>query len=618
MKFMFAPEARPLPGYTIKRAIDRGGFGEVYYALSDSGKEVALKLLQRNTDVELRGIAECLNLKHPNLLSLFDVRTDEEGSHWLVMEYISGKSLELTLEGHPQGLPPAEVENWFTQMCAGVNYLHERGVVHRDLKPANIFREGPIVKIGDVGLAKSITPSRRSIQTESVGTVYYMAPEVAKGKYGSEIDVYSLGVMLFEMLTGRLPFSGESTGEILMKHLTEKPDLEKVPERFRPVVARALAKDPTKRTPSASVLAEEFRAAAGGKVVAQELTWDDMVAPPAPRRSAPPVAQPRKSNPLAETQASRRSGAASPMKPLVIAMCIMGVIFAMKSGAGSAGMFRLLVLGLVGVAVYKGWGVFGSAMRGANLVPVSAPRPPVIPQIPKAPRYRSEATSPATLRRLPLSSRMEDLTTSMTRAAFWTAIATVIVGLNTTLLGQIGDLTSDPARLAFYSITTLLGTWALLIPAKLWEGKEAQGPARRVILTAIGAAVGVGAAWLHEQLYLESMTMTANTFPGLLRTVGDRPLFGPDLQPSTAGFAVFFAALFGIRRWWWQADAFRSARFRFSSTILTALLGFVIPAAFVFPQNWAVLWAVSLSSIVQLSAGWVPVAERSEFLTKAA
>ena len=616
MKFMFAPEARPLAGYTIKRAIDRGGFGEVYYALSDSGKEVALKLLQRNTDVELRGIAECLNLKHPNLLSLFDVRTDEEGSHWLVMEYISGKSLELTLEGHPQGLPPAEVENWFTQMCAGVNYLHERGVVHRDLKPANIFREGPVVKIGDVGLAKSITPSRRSIQTESVGTVYYMAPEVAKGKYGSEIDVYSLGVMLFEMLTGRLPFSGESTGEILMKHLTEKPDLEKVPLPYRPVVARALAKDPTKRTPSASILAEEFRAAAGGKVVAHELTWDDMVAPAAPRRPAPPVAQPRKSNPLAETQASQVAGVpSSPLKPMAIAFCIIAVIMATKGGLSH---MEMLVLGVVGVAVYRGWGVFGSAMRGANLAPVSTPRPAVIPKIPQAPRYRSEATSPATLRRLPLSSRMEDLTTSMTRAAFWTAIATVIVGLNTTLLGQIGDLTSDPARLAFYSITTLLGTWALLIPAKLWEGKEGHGPGRRIILTTIGALVGVGAAWLHEQLYLENMTSAANTFPGLMRTVADRPLFGPDLQPSTVGFVVFFAALFGIRRWWWQADAFRSARFRFSSTILTALLGFVIPAAFVFPQNWAVLWAVSLSCIVQLSSGWVPTAERSEFLTKAA
>src|SRR4029078_4786421 len=112
MKFTFAPEATPLAGYTIKRAIDRVGCGEVYYALSDSGKEVALKLLQRNQQVELRGVSQCLNLKHPNLVTLFDIRTDDEGAHWVVMEYMSGRSLEQVLANHPQGLPLQEVEDW--------------------------------------------------------------------------------------------------------------------------------------------------------------------------------------------------------------------------------------------------------------------------------------------------------------------------------------------------------------------------------------------------------------------------------------------------------------------------------------------------------------------------
>ncbi len=219
MKFTFAPEATPLAGYTIKRAIDRGGFGEVYYALSDSGKEVALKLLQRNQQVELRGVSQCLNLKHPNLVTLYDIKTDSDGDHWVVMEYVSGKSLETVLDEHPQGLPLQDVEDWLAGIAAGTAFLHDRGIVHRDLKPANVFRENGIVKIGDVGLSKFITPSRRSAQTESVGTVYYMAPEVARGKYGSELDVYSLGVLLFEMITGQVPFTGESTGEILMKHL---------------------------------------------------------------------------------------------------------------------------------------------------------------------------------------------------------------------------------------------------------------------------------------------------------------------------------------------------------------------------------------------------------------
>src|SRR5258708_21299309 len=141
MKFTFAPEATRLAGYTIKRAIDRGGFGEVYYALSDSGKEVALKLLQRNQQVELRGVSQCLNLKHPNLVTIFDIRTDAEGDHWVVMEYVSGKSLEVVLDEHPQGLPLAEGEERLGGVASGAAVLHSRGIVHRELKPVNAFAE---------------------------------------------------------------------------------------------------------------------------------------------------------------------------------------------------------------------------------------------------------------------------------------------------------------------------------------------------------------------------------------------------------------------------------------------------------------------------------------------
>ncbi|MFM7160498.1 MAG: serine/threonine protein kinase, partial [Planctomycetaceae bacterium] len=261
MKFTFAPDSSPLPGLRIQRAIDRGGFGEVYYGLTDAGKEVALKLLQRNAEVELRGVRQCLNLKHPNLLSIFDLRTDAEGNHWVVMEYITGPSLSRELEQHPRGLAPAVVADWLDGMAAGVGYLHEQGLVHRDLKPANVFREGGVVKIGDVGLSKAIAPSQRSQQTQSVGTVHYMAPEVSQGRYGRELDIYSLGVMAYEMLTGEVPFRGESVGEILMKHLTTQPDLGKLPAAFRGVVGQALEKDPLRRTASAQELARAFRQA---------------------------------------------------------------------------------------------------------------------------------------------------------------------------------------------------------------------------------------------------------------------------------------------------------------------------------------------------------------------
>src|SRR5262245_53200555 len=90
MKFLYASGSRPLDGYTIKRGIGRGGFGEVYFATSEAGKEVALKHVERNLEVELRGVGQCLNLKHINLIDLFDIRYDEQGDAWVVMEYVAG------------------------------------------------------------------------------------------------------------------------------------------------------------------------------------------------------------------------------------------------------------------------------------------------------------------------------------------------------------------------------------------------------------------------------------------------------------------------------------------------------------------------------------------------
>ena len=262
MKFTFAPESRPLDGFTIKRAIARGGFGEVYYALADSGKEVAIKLLQDNLEVELRGVTQCLNLKHPNLVTLFDIKQDGDGDHWIVMEFVGGKTLDRVVHEHANGLPLDEVLAWLEGIAAGIGFLHDRGIVHRDLKPANIFRENGIVKVGDVGLSKFIAPSRRSAHTQSVGTVYYMAPEVAKGRYGREVDVYSLAVILYELLTGKVPFDGETTAEILMKHLTERPNLSPISPNLRPVFEAALEKDPQRRTSDVLELARQFRAAA--------------------------------------------------------------------------------------------------------------------------------------------------------------------------------------------------------------------------------------------------------------------------------------------------------------------------------------------------------------------
>ncbi len=267
-RFAYASGARPLEGYTIKRGIGHGGFGEVYFATSDAGKEVALKLIRRNLDIELRGVTQCLNLKHPNLLSLYDVRQDNQGDTWVVMELMTGQSLEELLARNPNGLPVDEALAWMHGIAAGVAYLHDHGIVHRDLKPGNIFVDEGIVKIGDYGLSKFISCSRRSGQTGSVGTVHYMAPEIANGRYGKEIDIYALGIILYEMLTGHVPFEGESVGEILMKHLTAEPDVSRVAEPYRTIVARALAKDPAQRFASVNELIALLPPAPVGAAVA--------------------------------------------------------------------------------------------------------------------------------------------------------------------------------------------------------------------------------------------------------------------------------------------------------------------------------------------------------------
>ncbi len=247
MKFTYSSGQRPLDGFTIKRGIGRGGFGEVYFAISDGGKEVALKLVRGDHLVELRGVAHCLNLKHPNLVALYDLRKDQLGDHWVIMEYVAGEGLNAVITRHPGGLPRELVREWFLGIARAIAYLHDHGIVHRDLKPANVFLENGVVKVGDYGLSKSISTSQGTPQTMSIGTVHYMAPEISTGNYNRQIDIYALGVILYEMVTGRVPFDGESAGEILMKHLTSAPDLSRVPKEWVAIIARALSKNPSQR-----------------------------------------------------------------------------------------------------------------------------------------------------------------------------------------------------------------------------------------------------------------------------------------------------------------------------------------------------------------------------------
>ena len=247
---------RPLEGYTIQRAAGRGGFGEVYYAISDSGREVALKLVMTYEQIELRGISQCMNIKSPQLVTIFDVKYGTDGRPWVIMEYVSGPSLRELLDAAPSGLGVTKAAFFLREIGKGLTYLHDCGIVHRDLKPGNIFYEDGFVKIGDYGLSKAMSMTRHSGQTVAVGTLHYMAPEIGQGHYDRTIDIYALGALLYEMLTGQVPFFGSSPAEVLMKHLTSDVNLDGIEEPFQGVIKKAMAKNPADRFQSVQEMVE--------------------------------------------------------------------------------------------------------------------------------------------------------------------------------------------------------------------------------------------------------------------------------------------------------------------------------------------------------------------------
>ena len=300
-KFIYSSGDRPLSGYVIKRGIGQGGFGEVYYAVSEAGKEVALKLVRGNAEVELRGMQQCINLKHQNLVSLYDIKIDDRGDNWVIMEYVAGESLSQVLNRYPQGLPVEQALSIFSELCMAMQALHESGIVHRDLKPANVFIENGMVKVGDYGLCKFISGTQKSPQTQSIGTVHYMAPEISTGNYGKQVDIYAAGVMLYEMMTGKLPFDGETVGEILMKHLTAQPDLGLIPKEYLNVITKSLAKNPSERYSSFREFLDDVQKVAGKDVVK---SMPQVYASPQ-AMYAPPVASSAVTTPYPAPQSSQ-------------------------------------------------------------------------------------------------------------------------------------------------------------------------------------------------------------------------------------------------------------------------------------------------------------------------
>lgn len=639
MKFTFAPESRPLDGYTIKRAIHRGGFGEVYYALSDAGKEVALKLLNNNLDVEIRGVSQCLNLKHPNLVTIFDIRQDTDKDHWVVMEYVSGRGLYETMQDHPNGMPVEQVRDWLAGMTAGLSFLHDRGIVHRDLKPANVFRDPSGVKIGDVGLSKYISESRRSAQTQSVGTVYYMAPEVAKGRYGREVDVYALGIILYEMLTGRVPFEGQTTAEILMKHLTSDPDVSVLPESLRKVIAAALEKDPDKRTSSVEEVHRQFCLAVAGADPSAPISIHQRDPRPFERTQPAPAAlmnstadtaaeRPAAPQPAAQPAAARTPS--SGFGALVASWHSLPVPLQWVIGGAVAlliiesNLIRpVAVSGMIGGAAYLGYQILRSLTgqpepgpaqpvrpRAAGSPPPRYPQPmaaahPGSAPIPERAAARNPTSkrvyTPATVRKISKSQRATDIFTSLT-------VSLAAAGLVTTAVYFTTNLLRNETHAVYFGVVTMLAAWGLIVPSKLWEGAAGDNLTRRLTLGVVGLGVGSLAAVLPKYLLIsQDRLFRGGGHESLM--VGRVAVADGTGFPTIACFMMFFAGLFVFRRWWWQADSFRKSRFRISSALFTLVIGIIMTGIlqeFSFPDALGATWALAISAVVQLSAGWTP------------
>jgi len=598
MKFTYPSDARPVDGYTIRRGIHRGGYGEVYYAVSDAGKEVALKLLTHDLETELRGIRQCLNLKHPNLVSLFDVKTDSDGEHWLVMEYVHGSNLEDVLTAFPQGLPLGEVRDWLAGLVEGVEFLHDRGLIHRDLKPANIYRENGVVKIGDVGLSKRLDGARGQ-HTESIGTVYYMAPEITHGQYGPQIDVYSLGIILYEMLTGKLPFNGETSGEILMKQLSAAPDLAAVAPNLRPMLARALEKDPKQRTPSARQLGIEFEQALSPTAIPESHFVKGATRP------VPVTVEAARK----ETDRKRDTAARRPVSPPPVAVRRSAdrepVVFEKSNRRFVWGLAAMVIIALCIPWQRMSWGDAGETAGilgfygGIVLLMLWA-----------SGRWKPASNT--------LFSRLSGSPPAPMQFADWTgslalgSLAAIII--SSALLFMPLEYIHGPWQMrkpeavVFFTAVSVLGVWAVIGLKWLAQRTPWVGQHPRLMHASAGLLLGSIACLLDDFLMFDYNTLRMRGWGNaIFDHLGANPLLD-GRQPTWFGYAVVFAGLFFLlgRKFQKLQAPQRAARWMMRYPFIAALFAFGLVHLFAFPQLPAVLWAATIVSAVQLAAPWQP------------
>jgi serine/threonine-protein kinase len=293
--------------YETISLLGEGGMGRVYLAhQKDLGRQVVVKIMHDHVAADpkfrerfTRETLLMARFQHPYAVTLYDATLDDPQGPCIVMEYIRGVTLDVLLHSHGR-LPAFRVSRLLRQLCEALHAAHEQNIIHRDLKPANIMvvdRDTPyeLVKVMDFGLAKLVAPDPIQVSVTNsefaVGTPGYMCPEQARGEdMDHRGDLYSVGVILYELLTGRLPFAGGSTMDVLLAHATEEPPpfarvaaAAGVPRAVEQVVQLCLSKDPSQRPAHARDLAERFEEAVRQSTAAVE-PRTNLESTPSPRR----------------------------------------------------------------------------------------------------------------------------------------------------------------------------------------------------------------------------------------------------------------------------------------------------------------------------------------------
>ncbi|MBJ7520297.1 MAG: Stk1 family PASTA domain-containing Ser/Thr kinase [Solirubrobacteraceae bacterium] len=310
--------------YQVISRLGAGGMAEVFCAEDlQLGRKVALKLLYRRfaEDAEFverfrREASHAAGLQHPNVVSVYD-RGQWDGTYYIAMEYLEGRSLkDLITETGP--LPLAEAIDVTTQVLRAAKFAHKRGIVHRDLKPHNVIVDEsdpthPRVKVTDFGIARA--GASDMTQTGSImGTAQYLSPEQAQGHpTGPAADLYSIGVMLYELVTGRVPFEGESAVTIALKQVSEEP---RPPSQLNPAVTpeledailRALSKDPAHRQADAEQFIGELEHAQALLPDPDAIPPGEIIPPPEEWPADAPISGEHAAEPWAPPEEEERDG----------------------------------------------------------------------------------------------------------------------------------------------------------------------------------------------------------------------------------------------------------------------------------------------------------------------